>query len=462
MKPHTAKLTRLMALVPLLCASSLLAETQTDIEQALSTRIDQDMSGGCLAVAYVKVENGELIRHDGFRCAQSEQTPPDADSRFEIGSVSKAMLGHIAAQMALEGKFNPEAELAEFMPDLTLPVVDGEPIRLKHLLTHTSGLPRLPAYLAPQNLADPYADFTEEALHRSLDNIQLASQPGQSFAYSNFAYMVLSNVVAQIEQESLSDIYHTRLFNPLGMNSSSFGGETEQGHSAEGANVPNWNFAENMEGVGGVRSSLNDMVKFAAAQLGVGDDTSVEAARFAHQILVETEQQAMGWGWMHYLHNKSQHNERKYIMHGGGTGGFNAVVIIEPDAEQASVVLSNAALYSSGDVQRLGLHLLDNEVGPGEAYIPATMPETVNLNDYDGRYPLMPGFAIDVFVENGRLYIQGTGQPAGEVVYKEQDIFENIQFGAVFVFERDEQGQVIALELQQAGQQLRGEREPLQ
>lgn len=446
----------LAAALLLLFMPPLLADTRPDIEQALSVRIDNDVSGGCLAVAYLKIEQGTLVRHDGFRCANPDRPLPDADSRFEIGSISKAMLGQIAAELAREGLFDPDAELADYFPDLSLPQVEGEPIRLKHLLTHTSGLPRLPSHLNPQDPADPYIDFTDEALNLSLDGIQLGSQPGQSFAYSNFAYMVLSQVIARIDQHSLDDTYQTRLFEPLGMTNSSFDGETEQGYSADGLAVANWNFPQNMQGVGGVRSSLNDMVRFAAAQLGLGDEAVVQVASDAHQELVITEQQTMGWGWMHY-----QHNERDYLIHGGGTGGFNAVVIIEPQAQQASVVLSNAALYSSGDVQRLGLHLLDSDVEPGQAYIRSALPDELNLQDYVGRYPLAPGFAVDIFVDDERLFIQGTGQPAGEVTYKETDTFENIQFGAVFVFERDENGEVIAVELQQFGQRLRGEREPL-
>jgi hypothetical protein len=80
------------------------------------------------------------------------------------------------------------------------------------------------------------------------------------------------------------------------------------------------------------------------------------------------------------------------------------------------------------------------------------------LRDYDGEYPLVPGFALTVKAQGETLTIQGTGQPALPVQAVERDVFVMDAVGAEIRFERDAAGKVIALTLKQAGQQLRGAR----
>ena len=134
------------------------------------------------------------------------------------------------------------------------------------------------------------------------------------------------------------------------------------------------------------------------------------------------------------------------------------MVAINPETQQAAIVLSNAALYQTGDVQALAIHLLDANIPPGAPYISVAMPDSVNLADYFGYYEIMPGFVVHVFEEAGSLMIQATGQPSAPVAYAEEDIFENVAFGARFVFSRNQDGEVDAVTLYQAGQELTGER----
>ena len=435
-------------------------EASEQITEALQARIQGDASGACLAAAHVsRTATGALQSERGFYCAASDEheaiTLPNEHSRYEIGSVSKVMLGGIIAQLQAEGVLHLEQTLTEWAPEgIEVPQVGEQPILLRHMLTHTSGLPRLPILLAPENVNDPYADFTTEALWQSLAQAELEGEPGQQFGYSNFAYMLLSMIASEASGKPLDELYTQYLYEPLGMNTASFIGETMQPRSADGKPVVNWNFPMNMQGVGGVRASIADMEVWLAAQLGARPEWLASALAASHEPLEQVAEGKYGWGWMY-----ATVGEREYLMHGGGTIGFTTVVVVDLEMQTASVVLSNAALYQTGDIQRLGLHLLDANIPPGTPYIPEVMPSSVDLADYEGSYPLMPGFAIRVFAEDVKLMIQGTGQPAAEVFYKADDVFENAMFGARFVFERNEEGEVIALTLYQAGQELRGERE---
>jgi CubicO group peptidase (beta-lactamase class C family) len=95
-----------------------------------------------------------------------------------------------------------------------------------------------------------------------------------------------------------------------------------------------------------------------------------------------------------------------------------------------------------------------------DALSPATVkpstPTAGELREYEGTYPLMPGFELTVSVKNGKLYIRGTGQPALDVVPAAKDVFVRNEFGAEFTFARNDAGDVIAVTLKQHGQTLRG------
>jgi hypothetical protein len=89
---------------------------------------------------------------------------------------------------------------------------------------------------------------------------------------------------------------------------------------------------------------------------------------------------------------------------------------------------------------------------------PAPSIDTGPLEDYIGTYPLAPAFALTVTIRDGRLHVQGTGQPAIPVQPIARDAFAAAVVAAELHFERDAAGAVVAVTLRQAGQALRGER----
>lgn len=424
------------------------------IDDAVSARIMGDMSGACIAAARIEAgASGEWVVERSFLCADETGLIPDADSRFEIGSVSKTMLGAVLAYMAEQGLLDADTPIAELLPDDVALPDSGTPVRVRHLLTHTSGIPRLPANLAPADMYDPYADYTSEQLWQAVNSVELASAPGEQFAYSNFAYMLLSKLAAEHHGKSLQALFEEWLFTPLGMTNASFSGETMAPLNSDGSSVKNWNFPRDMEGVGGVRASLRDMEAYVKAHLGEAPDALHAALQLSQTPLESPAGRPLSWGWMTVPVGDAQ-----YIAHGGGTGGFTSMVVFDPQAGRGAIVLSNAALHQTGDIQALALNFLEPEIGPGEAYRLAERPDTLDLSQYEGSYPLLPGFAVQVFVDEGQLFIQGTNQPAAVVNFVETDTFENRQFGARFVFSRNSDGSVDAMTLYQGGQELRGER----
>src|SRR5262249_30477127 len=142
----------------------------------------------------------------------------DFTTAFEIGSISKTMTGFLLADLLAREALSLDDPLAMHLPPGTpVPTYQDAPILLRHLVTHTAGLPSLPPRMAVSDPANPYAALTEADLLASLADVNLTVAPGTHWAYSNFGYMLLSYVVTRTNAEGLEALLKTRLFAPLGM-----------------------------------------------------------------------------------------------------------------------------------------------------------------------------------------------------------------------------------------------------
>lgn len=515
------------------------------IDSVLAQRFDGDWTATCVVAAVVEGRNVETGRY----CADAARAA-GLDGAFEIGSISKTMNAALLASLVAEGRLDLDAPLSRHVPSGTeVPERDGVAIRLRHLATHTAGLPPLPPGFAPAHPADPYSDLTPSALFAALDETELASKPGSAWAYSNFGAMLLSAVVAEASGGDFDLALRERLLVPLGMMQTGAsavpsGVRDVPGHRPGGAAVPGWRFAPQLAGVGGVRATLDDLVRYAQAQLGHGDPGVVRILATTHAEQ-STVGQPMGLGWM-----RAPLHDRTVLAHEGGTGGFSSFIAVDPTRGRAVVVLTDTALANLGGLADIGLPLLDEAVPvgaprrrieasaatlsalagdyrlgngmtmaltvrdgalvvqvPGQpafqlghdsrgdffpvdfdallkpapggrgfvwmqggGAIPATRIDRdgassaaggtvpVDLSEYVGEYPLMPGFVLRVFVDGSALMAQASGQGAFAIEPAGRDRFEAAAFGIVILFSRGEDGSVSALRLEQGGQVLSGER----
>lgn len=523
--------------------------TDARLREIAQQRLQGDRTGACFAVAVV-----EKTVSRAFVCADpADAKRIDARTAFEIGSVSKTMTSALLASLILEGKGSLDDPLSDWLPEGTrVPAFDGQPIRLRHLVTHTSGLAVLPPGVAITNPADPYAAMDAPMLLAALGRSELPAAPGSQFEYSNFASMLLGYAVARRAGADFETLLDTRLFTPLGMDGAYVnlppdGVRAAVGHLPTGEATPAWRFKTDVAGVGGVRATLDDMVRYVEAQLGRVDAPIAPALALSQETVPGSTSPEMAMNWMLALLNG-----RTLHAHEGGTGGFSSFVAFDKQAGRGVIILSDTALHSMGGLGSLGLHLLDESVPLGKprkqvaadpalldalvgeyllqggmkmtlsrkgeqlviqaqgqpafemahddagdfyplafdalltpqrkadgrygfiwrqggaeipalrtdgAATPVPQPSAAELQAYAGTYPLMPGFAIEVFERDGQLFIQGTGQQALAAPAVGKDVFAVEAVGAEFRFERDADGAVKALTLHQGGQALRGEKQ---
>jgi CubicO group peptidase (beta-lactamase class C family) len=278
---------------------------------------------------------------------RADSTSLTADTRFEIGSVTKAFTGLLLAERASRDAVPLDAPIGQFLPDsVRSPTADGPPIRLRHLATHTSGLPRLPANLSlRQNRTDPYADYTPAKLHAFLNDVTLSTPPGSTYAYSNVGAGLLGHLLARHADTTYAALLKDRVLAPLGLHDTSVpaSSDTDDPRLATGYTrmgpAPYWSF-DALAGAGALRSTPVDLLRFLRAHLSPEQAPLSTPLRHTHQVRHRAERRALTLSW----HVSEGPDGSRLYWHNGGTGGFRSFVGFDRQANRAVVVLANQAL----------------------------------------------------------------------------------------------------------------------
>ncbi|MFI7242386.1 serine hydrolase domain-containing protein [Streptomyces qinglanensis] len=207
--------------------------------------------------------------------AQPPATPREA-LRYELGSLSKTYTVLLLATLAGEGVLHQDDPLTAHLPPAVRPAHStAHRITLRHLATHTSGLPRVPHALVPGALLRPhsngYARFGTERLLRSFAATRPRHPAGRRWIYSNFGIALLGPALSHAGGGSFPALLGTRVLRPLGLTGTTLGpgpaGADAVGHRRDGRTpVP----AADMGGfgaAGAVRATPHDLLGFLEAHL---------------------------------------------------------------------------------------------------------------------------------------------------------------------------------------------------
>jgi serine-type D-Ala-D-Ala carboxypeptidase/endopeptidase len=312
-------------------------------------------------------------------------------------------------------------------PGTSVPSFDGREITVGDIVTHTSGLPSYP--WRGTNMNSPYAALTERDLIDALAATRLTHAPGAQWEYSNFAMMVLSYALAKHSGKDYETLLRERLLAPLGMSDTYITKRPQRVRLAQG-HLPNamtqmpWDFPVDMAGVGGVRATLPDMVRYVEGELGTRESEITPALARTQQQVASVGGHTMGMNWL-ILSTADSHS---IVMHEGGTGGYSSLVAFDREAKRAVVLLSDTALTSLGGLSTLGAHLLNpSSVPVGAPRIVATADAKL-IDALVGRYRLQVGLGVDLRHNGNALTIQADDQPEFEMGYDSAGDFYLLQF----------------------------------
>jgi len=386
-------------------------------------------------------------------CGDAGQGRPlDERSLLEIGSITKVFTGTLLAEMAQRGELMLTDPVATLLPPgVSLPTRAGRQITLLDLATQTSGLPRLPANLQPADDANPYADYTVDAMYEFLRSYVLQRDPGAKYEYSNLGVGLLGHVLALRAQACYEELVQQRLLQPLGMTSTAItippgmAHRLACGHDGTGSIVAHWDLPT-LAGAGALRSSIGDMLRFAEANLGDDGSPLQRAMAAAH-----APRRRIGFGmriglsW-HILGYRAATT----LMHDGGTGGFSSFIGLQPAKGTAAVVLSNSSAETVSDI---GLHLIHKRMRlspPPKQRTAITLPAAV-LERYAGVYE-MAGARVEITRSCDGLSAKVAGAGTYRLYAEAENEFFTRTIDAQVVFKVASDGTPTGAVLHQAGQ----------
>jgi D-alanyl-D-alanine-carboxypeptidase/D-alanyl-D-alanine-endopeptidase len=383
-----------------------------DIDEVLRARFDGDRTRACVVAAMVE---GAQVR-TGRHCPRGG-TRVDPTTGFEIGSVTKTMLAALVALRLADGRWSLQDHALRHLPAIEVADPRLATVTVQQLLTHAAGLPALPPTMKVPDAANPYGALTVDELLASLRVVRLAFEPGTRTQYSNFGMLVLSAMLSHGAGQPFTQLAAQELLAPLGMAATGPATATTQGHAPTGQTVPNWTTAPELAGAGFLRSTLDDLVRYARAHLGTS--TSATALQQApqqalQQALVATRRPlALGHGmaW-----RTPSIGGRMVALHEGATAGFSSVVVIDDQAGRAAVVLADVSLADLGGLGDVALRLIGLDVPPGRPRREVDAPPELQralVGDYE-----LAGSTLRIRLQGQRLTLQG---PVGEAVTLRHD-----------------------------------------
>ena len=299
---------------------------------------DNNSPSGTVAI----VKDGELIFAKGYGFEDvAGRTPVDPyTTLFRPGSVSKLFTWVGVMQLVEQGKLDLDTNVNEYLESFRIKETFEEPITLRHILTHTAGFED--GGLGYLIIDDPENSISLlEAMKRYQP--ERVNPPGVQTAYSNYATALAGLIIENVSGVPFNDYIEQNIFDPLGMNNSSFAEPLPADlaeHMATSYKVEAGAYAEqpfeivaNFGPAGAQSATSTDMARFGQAMLNGGelDGNRILESETAKRMLTREfshDERLMGMALGFY---ETDYNGYRVMGHGGDTQWFHSYLGIDEE-----------------------------------------------------------------------------------------------------------------------------------
>jgi len=435
-------------------ASTLAAPLAAQDPQRLEQVVQEEVNSGEFMGAVLVAKDGVILLNDAWGSANLEWQIDNTElTKFRIGSVTKQFTAVGMLLLQEEGKLSLDDKVSDFFPN---PPKSWKNITLRHLVRHTSGLPNVTSL--EEFKTQKFLPTSQDDLINMFADLPLEFEPGSDWNYSNSGYILLSRVIEIVSDQSYADFVRTRIFDPLGMKetaidvSATIVPKRASGYSPSDKGTINAEYVYMgiPTGAGALYSTTGDLLRWQRALFG---GKVLSEASLAEYLSAAPHK---AFGGREYAHGVmiDKGDEGTFYSHGGGIEGFNSWLGYDPDKKLTVVVLAN---LNGGAAGKLGNDLM--KLGQGGAVTltserVSTEIAVDELAQYEGSYAISPDFKIRIFVLDGKLMTQATGQGAFPVFYESKDRFFLKVVDAQLRFERGDDGVITGLTLFQNGNEV--------
>jgi CubicO group peptidase (beta-lactamase class C family) len=382
-----------------------------DVDAYVKLRMDKEHIPG-LSLAVVK--DAKVVKLKGYGISNLElNVPAVPDTVYEIGSISKQFTAAAVLVLVQENKIGLDDLVGKYIHESP---ETWKAIKVRHLLTHTSGLQRDGL---PESGNGLFADYTEDELVQSAVALPLLSAPGTKYSYGNLDYDLLAIIIERVSGESYGEFLQEHIFKPLGMTATRLKDRSSIVPNRAQAYLWDNNVLQRCDpqvsptryiGSGSLLSTVTDLAKWDAS---LYTDRVLNAASrkamWTPTKLADGTVTTYGFGWE--ISSVKGHTN---LNHNGAMDGFVGDISRFMDDRLTVIVLTNqSGLSNTGRIA----------MGVARVYIPAIRPamqgkqpsqakvDSGVLATAAGRYEYWGDFMLTLTPRNGVLLAQ---LPVGE------------------------------------------------
>ncbi|GAB2798982.1 serine hydrolase domain-containing protein [Rhabdobacter roseus] len=407
MKPNYSSLKNLIFVALLLATCSCGSAQKLDTPAADSLFAFYDQHELFFVNALVKREGTLLYQGSAGYQNREAGIKNNPKTQFLIGSITKTYTATLIMQLVEEGQLKLDDKLARFYPALP----NADRITLEMLLRHRSGLFNYTN--APTFAQEVSTPISKEQFLERFKSLKTNFVPDSRFEYSNTNYLLLGFIIEEITKDTYINQLQNRILNKLNLKDTYYGRPDDQTNFAKSyvfngekwlPTQPEWN-TDWAAAAGGIATTASDLALFYEA-LFAGKLVSTQSLA---RMMELKEGYGFGLGTVPY-------GNRTFYGHGGGIETYYSYVGYNPDDKTLFVRLINGQKHL--DPNDISIQILNAAYGAPLQFPSLTVKPEVEvapgvLSRYEGTYAA-PGFPLEikVFVKDGKLYGQATGQSA--------------------------------------------------
>lgn len=413
-------------------------------EQQISSKIDEFMNSAANANRFsgsiLVAHNGKSIISKGYGMANYELSVPNTPQTvFRVGSLTKQFTSMAIMILQERGKLSVADPICKYLTNCP---ASWQSVTIRHLLTHTSGIPNftsLPDFEKIQIMRIPPPGVIELFKDKPLD-----FAPGEQWRYSNSGYYLLGLIIERVSGKSYENFLQENIFTPLNLKNTGYDSQRiiiknrAAGYALSPSNTlvnAEYNDMSIPFSAGGLYSTTEDLLIWEQALY-----TNKLVSRKSIDEMFTPVKNNYAYGW---------ENVKKYELqvtqHGGDIDGFSCYLMRFVSDHVTIIVLSNRERSSTKKVASDLANIVYD--------MPYAIPqETINidldtkvLEKYVGQYQIAANSFFVVTLEQGKLMIQPTGQRKLPISAESRDHFLLTVVNASIKFVTDTQGNVTEL-----------------
>ncbi|MCP4455564.1 MAG: serine hydrolase [Planctomycetes bacterium] len=439
------------------CCNSILA---ANAEEAMTQHFEpflaqlmkaQNVPGFTIGV----VKHGTVVYARAFGTKNLDSREKlTTSSLFHQASLTKPVVATCIMQLVEKGKVSLDDPVIKHVPYFELNDERYTTITIRHMVTHTSGMPDVQDY----EWNNPtYDDGALERYVRRLTKEKLIAAPGEKYQYSNMAYEVLGDLIAKVSGMSFEAYVQKNVLAPLKMQHSTLLKKEADPklmstpHIKEGDKVivsPVYPYNRMHAPSSTLISNTVDMSRWALANLNRGEldgQRILKASTYDVMWQPGTDvDSGIGMSW-----KLGKRGRLQTVSHGGRDTGYRSYILLVPEESLGIVVSTNYDRTSIEPIMDAAL-----TVALGEAFSPHGERKAISvapsiLKDYVGAYQIAPQVVLNVTLEDGRLLTQAGPQPKTEIFPLSKTTFFLKVADVRMIFERNDRGEVFQMAIRQ-------------